>query len=91
MAHAGFPHGSRPVILVLCQQTMPAEELYDLSVDPHQVHNLTTSGDAKHQAALAHLRAVLEKWIEQTGDMGRTLEPTAVAAAKGATKGIAKP
>jgi hypothetical protein len=29
------------------------------------------------------LRAALTKWIEETDDQGRVLEPTALAAAKG--------
>jgi arylsulfatase A-like enzyme len=75
-----------PPQVALCQPTMPAEELYDLSTDPHQIHNLAGSTDPRHQAALAHLRSVLEKWIVDTDDQGRTLEPPEVAAAKGATK-----
>ncbi len=65
---------------------MPAEELYDLSADPHEIHNLAASDSSEHQAALARLRGVLEKWIEETNDQGRTPEPPEVAAAKGATK-----
>jgi arylsulfatase A-like enzyme len=75
-----------PVQEVLCQPTMPAEELYDLTADPHQIHNLAGTESSEHQAALARLRGVLEKWIEETNDQGRVLEPPEVAAAKGATK-----
>jgi arylsulfatase A-like enzyme len=60
---------------VLCQPTMPAEELYDLQADPWQLHNLATSGQPEHQAALLRLRATLDQWIVATGDCGRTLEP----------------
>lgn len=70
----------------LCQPTMPAEELFDLTSDPHEIHNLADSTDPRHQAVLAHLRSVLEKWIVATDDQGRNLEPPEVAAAKGATK-----
>ena len=52
--------------------TRPAEELYDLQNDPHEVHNLADS--AEHQAALVELRAMLDAWIEETGDMGETPE-----------------
>lgn len=71
---------------VLCQPTMPAEELYDLTADPHEIRNLAVSSNPEHQAALKRLRGVLEDWIETSKDQGRTLEPPAVAAAKGATK-----
>lgn len=70
----------------LCQPTMPAEELYDLETDPHEIHNLSASTDPAHQLALARLRGVLETWIEETDDQGRFPEPPEVAAAKGATK-----
>lgn len=70
----------------LCQPAMPREELYDLDADPHEIHNLATSDRPEHQAALARLRGVLEKWIEDTHDQGREFEPAKVAAARGATK-----
>ena len=70
----------------LTAPTMPEEELYDLENDPHEVHNLADSTNPEHLAALERLRRVLEQWIEDTGDQGRTLEPPEVAAAKGATK-----
>ncbi len=63
---------------------MPAEELYDLTADPHEVHNLAQAPE--HQETLRRLRGVLERWIEESNDQGRTLEPPALAAAKGATK-----
>ncbi|MBI3462451.1 MAG: sulfatase [Planctomycetes bacterium] len=75
-----------PVQAVLCQPTMPAEELYDLSADPHEINNLAASDNPEHQAALQRLRGVLEKWIEDTDDQGRYLEPPEIAAAKGATR-----
>jgi len=70
----------------LCQPTMPPEELYDLEADPHEIHNLATSTQPEHQAALKHLRDTLEKWIAVTHDKGQTPEPPEVVAAKGATK-----
>jgi arylsulfatase A-like enzyme len=75
-----------PVQKVLTAPTMPPEELFDLSHDPHEIQNIANSAAPEHQAALRRLRAVLERWIEETGDQGRTLEPAALAAAKGATK-----
>lgn len=77
----------------LCQPTMPPEELYDLHADPFEIHNLATSGKPEDQTALKRLRSVLEKWIVDTDDKGRTPEPPEVVATKGATKpgGNAKP
>lgn len=75
-----------PAQKFLTAPTMPAEELYDLQNDPHEIHNLVHSPDPEHQAALQRLRAVLEKWIEETNDQGRVLEPPEMAAAKGVTK-----
>ena len=69
---------------VLCASTMPEEELYDLQADPHEIKNLAQS--PPHQDVLKRLRAVLEKWIEESNDQGRTLEPPELAARKGVTK-----
>lgn len=79
----------RPVQDALCRPTMPPEELYDLDADPHEIHNLATSDRPEYREALARLRTVLEQWIHETGDQGRTFESAAVAAAKGATKPVA--
>lgn len=43
-------------------------------------------GNARHKAALKRLQAALNKWIAETNDQGRVLEPPALAAAKGVTK-----
>ena len=75
-----------PVQEVLCAPTMPPEEFYDLSSDPYEINNLVHSPQPEHRAALVRLRAALEKWIEQSHDQGRVLEPPEIAAAKGATK-----
>lgn len=58
----------------LCQPTMPEEELYDLQSDPWEINNLAKSDQPEHQAELKKLRAVLEKWIEDTHDQGRRFE-----------------
>ncbi len=50
----------------------PEEELYDTQADPHEVKNL--AGDAKHADALKRMRARLDKWQEETGDLGLTPE-----------------
>ena len=59
----------------LCAVRMPDEELYDTLADPHEIANLAASANPEHQAALKHLRAELEKWIEESNDQGRTPEP----------------
>jgi len=68
----------------LCAPTMPAEELYDLQNDPHEIRNLEQSPE--HRAVLSRLRAVLERWITDTRDQGRVPEPPELAARKGVTK-----
>jgi N-sulfoglucosamine sulfohydrolase len=40
---------------VLAAPTMPAEELYDLESDPHQVKNLAKSNQSEHRRALERL------------------------------------
>ena len=44
----------------------PAEELYDLKADPHQLTNLATS--PKHAKTLARLRTQLDETLKKTGD-----------------------
>lgn len=73
-----------PLQKVLTAPTMPAEELYDVFADPHETKNL--AGSPEHQAVLKELRSVLEKWIEESNDQGKQLEPPEIAAAEGRTK-----
>jgi arylsulfatase A-like enzyme len=73
----------------LMAPTMPAEELYDLQTDPFEIHNL--AGSAAYQPVLARLRSMLDKWIEETHDRGRTLEPVDLAARKGMKKAGSDP
>ena len=68
----------------LCAPHMPEEELYDLQSDPHEIRNLAQSPE--HQAIRERLRRVLEKWIEESNDQGREIEPPELAARKGVTK-----
>jgi len=75
-----------PVQAVLAAPRMPPEELYDVVEDPDEIRNLADSSDPEHRAALERLRAELGRWIEESNDQGRTPEPAAVAAAKGATR-----
>jgi len=73
-----------PVQAALCAEAMPPEELYDLDTDPHQIRNLADLPD--HQTVLHRLRGVLDQWIEETNDQGRTLEPASIVRNKGLTK-----
>ena len=44
----------------------PAEELFHVGRDPHQLHNLATKPG--HETVLAELRTTLAQWAEETGD-----------------------
>jgi N-sulfoglucosamine sulfohydrolase len=68
----------------LCAPRMPEEELYDLEADPHEIRNLANSAD--HQPVRKRLQQVLTKWIAESRDQGRELEPADLAARKGTTK-----
>jgi len=46
----------------------PAEELYDLQKDPHEVHNL--AGDPQYQSKLAEMQSALANWQREIGDVG---------------------
>lgn len=50
----------------------PAEELYDLEQDPHEIHNL--AGDPEYADALKQHRRLLADWIRETGDRGQQPE-----------------
>lgn len=52
--------------------TKPKEELYDTQADPHEVKNLASAPE--HQEKLQELRAVLDKWIVDTKDLGAVPE-----------------
>ncbi len=53
--------------------TRPPEELYDLQSDPHELNNLADS--RRHRGTLERLRTRLEKWINETRDLGVVPEP----------------
>jgi uncharacterized sulfatase len=44
----------------------PAEELYNLKADPHEMHNL--ADDPKQKPRLAAMNAELTQWMKQQGD-----------------------
>ena len=54
------------------QGTKPPEELYDIEADPYEVNNLADSPQYKH--VLERMRTVLERWMEDTNDLGRIPE-----------------
>ena len=62
---------------ILCQPSMPEEELYDLQSDPHQINNLALSTSPEHQVALTKLSGAVTQWIESTNDRGRLPDPDA--------------
>lgn len=51
-------------------QPRPAEELYDVEADPHQLNNLLADPKkaAEHEADRDRLRQLLDRWAEETGD-----------------------
>jgi uncharacterized sulfatase len=55
----------------------PAEELYDLQSDPHEVRNL--AGSEQHRAILERMRAAHWKWMQDIQDVGLIPEPELVA------------
>ena len=58
----------------------PYEQLYDTEVDPHEIHNLAASDHPEHREALLRLRAALDTWMVETGDLGEWPEPPEVVA-----------
>jgi uncharacterized sulfatase len=57
-----------PTQLLFIGPQKPPEELYDLTVDPHEINNLAAS--PQHQAILKQMRAALDKWRKETKDLG---------------------
>lgn len=58
-----LPPGAQPFA-----GSKPSEELYDLSTDPHETHNL--AGDTAHRETLLRFRAEQLRWSDATGDLG---------------------
>ncbi|HEY0982769.1 sulfatase family protein [Schlesneria sp.] len=61
---------------LLFAPTRPAEELYDLAADPHELRNL--ADDPAYAQTLTDLRLRLELWMTGTNDLGRTPETEAM-------------
>jgi N-sulfoglucosamine sulfohydrolase len=55
-------------------QYRPAEELYDLEQDPHELHNLAISPE--YDAIRQRLGQKLDEWMHQQGDLGMETEKT---------------
>lgn len=58
----------------------PAEELYDVSIDPEMMHDLVS--DPAYKAVLNEHRALLDSWLA-LGDLGEGEEPTEALKANG--------
>ena len=50
----------------MCFARRPAEELYDLARDPHQMTNVAVKEE--YAATKTTLRAELERWMKETAD-----------------------
>ena len=57
-------------------ETRPEEELYDLSQDRWEVHNL--ANEPEHLDKLREMRAILANWIIESDDQGRFPESDAM-------------
>lgn len=50
------------------RKSKPAEELFDTRNDPHELNNL--AGNPKYAAQLTELRAAMNGWLNEVGDLG---------------------
>ena len=57
---------------LLFRDVRPAEELYDINADPHEINNL--AGNPEFADTLKRMRGRLDSWMEETGDKGRVPE-----------------
>jgi uncharacterized sulfatase len=78
-AQQELSQGQPPSILTSLQRSVvaaskPAEELYDLSADPHEERNLAT--DPAFATDLARLSDLLDDWLGTVGDLGALPEST---------------
>jgi N-sulfoglucosamine sulfohydrolase len=55
------------------RNSRPAEELYDVAADPHQIRDL--AGNPAHRATLARMRRAVEDWMARIDDQGLVNEP----------------
>jgi len=61
-----------PVQALFAADQKPLEELYDVTVDPHEINNLAEKPEYKQ--VLSQMRQILDKWIRETGDQGAMME-----------------
>jgi arylsulfatase A-like enzyme len=61
-------------------QPFPDEQLYDTQADPFEINNLAGSEDPENRNALIRLRAALDTWMIETGDLGYKLEDPSIIA-----------
>jgi arylsulfatase A-like enzyme len=66
--------------LALFAPRLPGEELYDTQADPHEIRNLADSSQSERHEALVRLRAALDAWLTETGDLGTRPEPVEILA-----------
>ena len=64
LAHRDEPIAAKAFQLAFAKR--PPDELYDLSKDPHQVHNV--AGWPEYAAIQTKLRATLDRWMRETKD-----------------------
>ncbi len=60
------------------QPAKPPVEFYDLQADPHEVNNVANS--PKHQALVRRYGQILDRWIDETRDLGGLPETEAARA-----------
>lgn len=72
-------------------QPRPAEELYDVEADPHQLRNLLGTSEATEEIAAVHarLQQALDQWVAETGDAVPT-NPTPGANVVGRGQGMGR-
>jgi len=68
MGRGETPTALTPVQRLFMAPSKPAEELYDLQTDPHEVRNL--AAEPAHADVLARLRREVDRWQRECGDLG---------------------
>ncbi len=69
---AGYGRALDPIQLLFMSPEKPPEELYDVTLDPHEVNNLASSTASRD--VLKRMRSVLEQWQRETKDLGMVPE-----------------
>jgi len=55
----------------------PPEEFYDVTADPHEINNLSSSPE--HDSVKQAMSKALDDWMETTGESGQTTEDRTIA------------